>query len=178
MSPPSLWGPSTWTLFHTLSIQITEDGFSKIGQQLFMQIKSICNNLPCPICAGHAKEYFSRINVNNIKRKEDLQKLLWSFHNTVNRRKKKPLFNSFGLEKYKQCKMVDVYNNFAKNYNTKGIMTLMADSLQRTVTINNFKKWITNNYQYFHGGIPPLTPLEGKLVVPSPVSTLVPNPIP
>ena len=42
MSPPEVWGPAVWTLFHTLAEKINEKAFPFIKGQLFGQIKRIC----------------------------------------------------------------------------------------------------------------------------------------
>ena len=146
----SIWGPPTWILFHTLIEKMTDDGFNKVGIQLFVYIKRICNNLPCPDCAQHATQFLSRVNIANIKSKTDLKNMFYLFHNVVNKRKNKSMYNVNNLEQhYKSNNTINVYNNFIKNFKTKGNMRLLADAFQRTILLKEFKKWIMENISYF-----------------------------
>ena len=105
MSPPEIWGPPVWTFFHTLAENINEEGFSNIKFSLFSFIKRICNYLPCPDCSHHAIHFLAKVNINKIVTKNDFKNMLYVFHNSVNKRKRKTLFNHANLEKYKR------YNN-------------------------------------------------------------------
>ena len=145
-----VWGPPTWILFHTLIEKLSDDGFNKIGLQLFIYIKRICNNLPCPDCAQHATQFLSRVNIGNIKTKTDLKNIMYIFHNVVNKRKNKPMYNVTHLEQhYKSKNIIEVYNNFIAHFKTKGNMKLLADSFQRKMLITDFKKWLMINIRLF-----------------------------
>ena len=69
MSPPEIWGPATWTLFHTLAEHMNDES---IIPQLFNNIKQICMFLPCPECSKDATQMLSQIDINKIKSKEQL----------------------------------------------------------------------------------------------------------
>ena len=88
----SYWGPSTWTFMHTLASKIKETSFPLFGKNLIMNLIQICNNLPCPECAQHAKQFWSKVKTGNIKTKTDLINLLYVFHNSVNKRKQNRYF--------------------------------------------------------------------------------------
>ena len=90
---PSTWGPPTWLFMHTLAEKIKDTSFLTVGPQLINVLIQICNNLPCPECATHAKSFWSKVKVSNIKSKLDLCNLLYVFHNMVNKRKKWKLMN-------------------------------------------------------------------------------------
>ena len=62
MSPPEVWGPAIWLLFHTLSERISEEAYPYISKQLFMQIVNICKFLPCPDCSTDAGIFLAKIN--------------------------------------------------------------------------------------------------------------------
>ena len=62
MSPPEVWGPPIWTLFHTLVEKINERHHHLIYQQLFNIIKQICTYLPCPECSIDAVIFLSKVN--------------------------------------------------------------------------------------------------------------------
>ena len=48
MSPPEIWGPAVWRLFHTLSERINENAYNALSRQLFIFFVRICSFLPCP----------------------------------------------------------------------------------------------------------------------------------
>jgi len=148
---PSLevWGPAVWTLFHTLAERVHEDAYPFIARQLFEQIVRICKVLPCPDCSTDASNFLANINVSTLKTKTDFKNLIYLFHNYVNAKKRKQLFNVLELSKYKYYKLIPVVNNFLINFNTKGNMNLINESFQRSLVQNNFKKWIAGNLHAF-----------------------------
>jgi hypothetical protein len=147
---PEQWGPPVWTLFHCLTLKIKPDSYPLIGKQLFSFIYRICLFLPCPECSSHAKQFLEKINFNTLKTKDDLKNIIYVFHNYVNKRKKKPMFD-FALfdATYVQKNLVGVLNRFFGVYNTKGNMKLLAESFQRQILIKDFKKWIIQNESHF-----------------------------
>ena len=60
---PSYWGPSTWIFMHTLAANVKETSFPIIGPSLILILIQICNNLPCPECSQHAKQFWSKVNI-------------------------------------------------------------------------------------------------------------------
>ena len=104
----SVWGPIIWLFLHTFSIKIKEKKFDENLILIKEFIYSICDNLPCPYCSSHARGYLNKVNFKNIKKKDDLIKVLWSMHNEVNVNTKKP--------KLEYNDMLKLYenNNFEK----------------------------------------------------------------
>ena len=149
MSPINLWGPAVWILFHTLIEKLTDEGFNKVGLTLFNYIKRISYNLPCPDCSQHAIKFLSRLDISKIKTKTDLRDTIYIFHNIVNKRTNKSMYNVNHLEKYKNLNTIAVYNNFISHYNTKGNMKLLAETFQRQKLITEFKKWLMHNISFF-----------------------------
>jgi hypothetical protein len=146
---PNQWGPPTWIFFHTLAEKIKDSSFELVGKSLVSNINRICSLLPCPECSQHAKTFWSRVNFATIKTKTDLKNILYVFHNTVNRRKRQPLFKYEKLEYYKTRNVIETYNNFSRNFNTYGNMNLIADSFHRVRLLAYLKKWLTINIQHF-----------------------------
>lgn len=142
---PSDWGPPTWIFMHTLAEKIKEDSFPTMGQQLISILVQICANLPCPECATHAKSFWSNVKISNIKTKQDLIDLLFVFHNSVNKRKKTQAFRYESLQYYKSKTVIATFNDFVKNFNTRGNMNLITESFHRTRFINSLKKWLMQN---------------------------------
>lgn len=149
MPAPNIWGPPIWTLFHTLAEKIHEEDFNRLIPQMFGLIKRICVYLPCPDCSQHATQFLAKIKPEQIATKVDFKNTLYLFHNMVNNRKKKPLFNYGNINAYQELNIVRVYNNFIAVYNTKGNMNLLTESFQRELIIKDLKKWLTTNHNSF-----------------------------
>ena len=146
---PSYWGPSTWIFMHTLAAKIKETSFPLIGPNLIMSLIQICNNLPCPECSDHAKQFWSKVNTSNINNKTDLINLLFVFHNMVNKRKKIKAFKYENLQYYEHKNLIETYNTFSKNFNTRGNMNLINESFRRNMMLNSLRKWIMSNIIHF-----------------------------
>jgi hypothetical protein len=142
MSPPEVWGPAVWTLFHTLIEKLNTDAYAFVINSMFNIIVRICKYLPCPDCSNDASNFLAKINLNNIKTKTEFKNMIYLFHNWVNVKKKKQLYNFTDLNKYANLNLVNVINNFIKHYHTKGNMNLIAESFQRSLIIKDFLKWI------------------------------------
>lgn len=149
MPPPEVWGPAVWTLFHTLIEHLNEEAYPKIYQYLVLHIQRICKFLPCPECSQDATRYLTKVNLNNNKTKLELKNALYLFHNYVNAKKRKRLFNYANINIYQKYKVIPVVNNFLLNYNTKGNMKLLTESFQRSFVLNEFKKWLSGNIRVF-----------------------------
>ena len=147
--PPETWGPPIWTLFHTLAEKVKEDHFNKIGMELFMKIKQICQYLPCPDCSNHANQFLAKVKPETISNKYDFKSMLFFFHNLVNKRKNKKLYNFDNIEVYKDKNIIQCFNNFINAYTVKGNMKLLADTMQRQHIMNGLKKWLQENIDCF-----------------------------
>ena len=146
------WGPCTWILFHTLAEKVKEETFHLIKTELLNMIIAICHNLYCPECTAHAKNKLKTLRKDKILVKEDLKKVLWSFHNSVNVRTKKKIFTYEELnEKYKNEKLVNVINKFLEIWNMKNTNpNMIADNFHRKKVVSEFKKWIQVNKEKFN----------------------------
>jgi len=149
MPAPSVWGPPTWTLLHTLAEKIHEEDFNKLIPQMFMLIKRICAYLPCPDCSQHATQFLAKLKPEQMATKIEFKNTLYLFHNMVNARKKKPLFNYGNINYYQNLNIFNVFNNFVSIYNTKGNMKLLSESFQRLLVIKDLKRWLINNINSF-----------------------------
>jgi hypothetical protein len=110
----------------------------------------ICNNLPCPECAQHAKEFWRKVKVANITTKYDLINLLYVFHNMVNKRKKTHPFKYDSLRIYEIKNVIDTYNQFSRNFNTRGNMNLINESFHRNMMLSSLRNWMMSNIQHFN----------------------------
>lgn len=150
MAPLGAWGPATWTFFHTMAEQVREEVFPTVRLQLIHMIVQVCTFLPCPECQVHAKRFWSNVNYSRIMTKDDLRNILFVFHNSVNKRKRKPAFKHAELEaRYGQKNLVVVFNEFVRHYNTNGNMQLIADSFHRTRLLATLKAYMMRNMGVF-----------------------------
>ena len=136
----SVWGPATWTMLHCLVLKIKDDATNI--EDLKKLITSICDNLPCPYCASHARETIQKSNFNKIQDILSLRVFVFQLHNKVNERlKKKQMEYSEHLERYKNFKLVDVINTFIKAYNNNGGTTMMLYSFHKKQVTNQLKNY-------------------------------------
>ena len=147
---PSYWGPSTWIFMHTLATKLKETSFPIIGPYLINALIQICNNLPCPECAQHAKLFWSKVKTTNIGSKTDLINLLFVFHNLVNKRRKIPQFKYESLRIYDSKNLIETYNIFSRNFNTRGNMNLINESFHRNIMLTSLRKWLMSNLDHFN----------------------------
>jgi len=146
---PSQWGPPIWRLYHILAANIREDRYHQLKGDIFSFIRRISSVLPCPDCAAHATAFLKRVSNEQIKTKQGLIDILCFFHNTVNNRTKKKLYNPADLKMYQYQNIIQSYNIFIQYYKTTGNVNLIAESFQRTMVVNDLKKWLLSNYKSF-----------------------------
>lgn len=144
-----IWGEPTWWFLHTIAHKVND--FNKVRSGLLDIIYRTCTNLPCPICANHAKSYLNSINFNTIKTQEELKQMLFTFHNVVNAKKNVPLFSISELDsKYSLANTRNIFNNFIlhfrDHYRSPG---LISDDLFRQRLSNQFVEWFNKNAVYF-----------------------------
>ena len=145
------WGAPTWYLFHTIAEKVREESFPSIRNELLNIILTICTNLPCPDCAGHASKYIKGINFDTIVTKQDMKDMLFRFHNSVNARKNFPLFTQTELNsKYASANTVAIIQNFFQVYDKSNASSkLSVNFLYRSTTMSNIKTWFTLNIGHF-----------------------------
>ena len=125
MISSSKWGSITWILLHSiLDINISNEQFKIIKNELYSLIKNIC--ITCPLQS--AKElfiiYFKNINLGKIISVIQLKNVLFLFHNFINSKINKPLFpyNKLSIYSYKNINRVfQEYNNIYFDKNALGI---------------------------------------------------------
>lgn len=146
---PEIWGPPIWLFIHSLASKLKHEMYGNIGGQLFNMIKRITAYLPCPDCSRHAVSFLSGINSTTIKTKEDLIRVLYLFHNSVNVRKNKSLYSFSNLNIYETTNLQQAYNNFRKVYHNRGNINLLAESFQRDLILKDLKIWLNQHSNKF-----------------------------
>ena len=145
------WGAPTWALFHTIPEKLSNKKFVENKTSIIQLITTICNNLPCPSCSQHATQYMRKVNFNAIHTVEDLKKMLYIFHNSVNERKKYAEFPYDGLsDKYANLDFNQVVNKFMFHFQQKVYaMNLIAQQISRQKQVVTVKKWFLDNMHLF-----------------------------
>ncbi len=135
------WGNNIWYLFHTIAHKIKEIEFSNVKNDLVYLINIISSNLPCPECSADAAAILNKVNYNTINSKEDFKKFLFNFHNHVNKKLNKPIFEYENLDKkYENANIKALYNNFniifSSNSNVPQLMSASFHRQQNMPKIN------------------------------------------
>lgn len=146
------WGPPTWCFLHTLVEKIKVEHFSILRLEILKNIYNICVNLPCPECSQHAKNYLNGVNFNALKSKEDVKNMLYEFHNLVNVKKGKPLFNRNDLDdEYKNNVLSTTFYNFLVKFKDKySSNRFIHEDLYRANLSNKIISWYKQNQGYFN----------------------------
>ena len=144
MSPPEIWGPPVWRLFHTMAAQLTDE---KLVDQMMGNIQNVCSHLPCPDCSAHATDFWK--NSARVKTKQDAINILHHFHNNVNKRKGKKQYDTKEMEVYEKANLLQVFNDFVGIYHTKGNMKFLTESFHRKRVIYQLRGFISNNITNF-----------------------------
>ena len=151
MATKKEWGNATWYLFHTLSYKMKDEYFEELKDDFLNMCSRICSNLPCPDCSEHASSIMRNLNRGNIKTKKDLQMFFFDFHNSVNKRVKKPVFSESSMFMYRNAVTKNIVFNYISTMSKKyHNIKLLTNSFHRDATMNDFKKWISHNSNKFY----------------------------
>jgi len=128
-----IWGSSVWNLFHTIAHKIKEDKFLFHKSNIIYIIENICNTLPCPECSKDASAMLKKVDFAQINSKADFKLLMFNFHNAINTKLKKPLFDFNELDdKYSKANIDAIYNNLNIIYTSNSnVPQLMSSSFHR-----------------------------------------------
>ena len=145
------WGEPFWFLFHTMAEKVKEEIFPSVREELLNLIYTICINLPCPDCSSHATQYLNGINFKRIQSKSELKEMLFVFHNTVNAKKKMPLFPREELDtKYSKAQMIPILNHFMVHFrNKKSSIQMIANDFHRERIFKELQNWFNANIYIF-----------------------------
>lgn len=128
-----IWGSSVWNLFHTIAHKIKEDKFAFHKSNIIYIIENICKTLPCPECSKDATTMLKQVDFAQINNKADFKLLMFNFHNAINSKLKKPLFDFNELDdKYSKANIDAIYSNLNIIYTSNSnIPQLMSSSFHR-----------------------------------------------
>jgi hypothetical protein len=145
------WGEPTWNLFHAIAEKVKPEYYLIYRSEILDIINMICNTLPCPICANHAVQHMKTIQPHKILTKEDLQNMLWEFHNIVNERKSRPFFPKDQLEpRYSKANLRAIIQTFMFHHTDKGGgFRMVADDFYRSKIVKLLRDWFVKHINIF-----------------------------
>lgn len=145
------WGEPTWQFFHTLAHKMKPEMFPVIKTEFLAVTRTICSNLPCPICSDHAKNYLDTMNILAIQTPEQLKEFFYEFHNTVNKRKNVSVFPREELDTtYENMNVSKIVGNFFIHFQDKTRNNrMMAEAFHRNKAVTYVNKWLSENLQHF-----------------------------
>lgn len=137
-----IWGNNVWNLFHTIAHKIKEDRFEFHKNNIIYILENICNTLPCPDCSKDATDMLKRVNFSQINNKADFKLLIFNFHNAINTKLNKPLFDFNELDnRYSKANIDILYNNINIIYTSNtNIPQLMTSSFHRNILFPKIKE--------------------------------------
>jgi hypothetical protein len=143
------WAMPTWVFLHAWAAHIPPQQYALQKADILKNVKDICANLPCPMCAQHATAYMSAVQLSALPTVEDFKRMLWHFHNTVNIRIKKPFFRYDGMATYNKLNLSYLYMVFIRHFSTREPnMKMMLDGMHRTAAVHRLKKWFSANLHW------------------------------
>ena len=147
------WGAPTWFFLHTIAHKVHPETFGEIRAELLKMIYIICTNLPCPECSQHATTYLNVINFNTIQSREDLQTMLFVFHNSLNAKKGFPAMTREQLaEKYALANTANIFNHFITIYADKSkSIKMIAEEIYRARIVEQIRAWFQTHTVFFNG---------------------------
>ena len=147
----SEWGPIIWDFLHVLSLKIKDAEFLENRKTIIELIYNVCDNLPCPHCASHARGFLNKIKFTHVKSKDAIIKVLWTMHNEVNQQNKKPTLefeklNDIYLHKDFEKVAIHYFKSLSKmNFGEK----MMLYSFQRNNFVKKFVPIVRDNIHWF-----------------------------
>ncbi len=144
----NIWGKPIWEFIHTFCFHIDAEYYTMNKQLICKVLEQICTTLPCEFCNTHARKYIVG-NLNHIKidTKEKLKSFFIDFHNNVNKRLNKKVFND--ENKYLYYNLNQTYKQFSRVYNGRMYNLKSFHYSRKRENVLYLMKLIINNcYRY------------------------------
>jgi hypothetical protein len=138
-------GPPIWVLLHSIVEKVKNDNFNDYKLQLFNLIKKICIFFPSVVSSKNANAYFSNFNPNYINNLTDIRMFLFNYHNFINKKLEKPIFNYYELTKYDAVNIPVLQNTIVNLYTKNTYMKLLPNYFNMRETLNEVNNFLFNN---------------------------------
>lgn len=143
----SRWSIPTWFLFHGIAEKIDENFFLKNKIKVLSFFRTICGNLPCPICTTHASGYIKREKLMGINTKKDLINFFFKMHNWVNKRLNKKIFTIDELSMYKRINIIHCIRYWDGRFFDKYYVHRNFNSWRRNSLQSISRQFFVENYE-------------------------------
>lgn len=115
----AVWGPLGWMTLHSISTSYPEDPTPAEKHLASAWLDMFRDTITCPYCKEHFTEIYGnyrRVYPNFLNSRQDFAMFAFRIHNTVNRRLKKPIYESVAacMERLRE----NVKNRPARDYRT------------------------------------------------------------
>jgi len=141
------WSIPTWMFFHGIAEKVDETYYKNNYKDIFDIIRTICQNLPCPYCREHATSYCKTLTDNKINTKEKLKNELFIFHNYVNKRLDKKIFNESILNKYKTINIFKCFKWFDKHFYANYVVNHDFQGWKRNRVKEKINKYFNSHWK-------------------------------
>ena len=141
------WSIPTWYLLHGIAEKIKEDYYNEHKEDIIKILKDICYNLPCPYCRKNAIQYLKKQNFKLLKTKHQFKIFIYNFHNNVNKKLNKKIFDENILKKYEKINLLNVWLLFDKNFNSNYLSSHDFNRWRRSMTNSYVKKYLRKNWK-------------------------------
>lgn len=113
----SVWGPLGWMTLHSVSTSYPESPTTAEKQLLSSWLEMFRDTITCPYCREHFTVVYAnykRIHPSYLNSRQEFAMFVFRVHNTVNRRLKKPIYDSVSacMERLRE----NVKNRTARDY--------------------------------------------------------------
>jgi len=142
-------GPPIWVLLHSIVEKVKNDNFNNYKLQLFNLIKKICIFFPSVVSSKNANAYFSNFNPNYINNLIDVKMFLFNYHNFINKKLEKPIFNYYELTKYDSVNIPVLQNTIVNLYTKNTYIKLLPNYFNMRETLNELNIFLFNNIYSF-----------------------------
>jgi hypothetical protein len=143
------WAHPTWSFLHTLFENIPNSHFLANKTTILNYLSGMLRLLPCPDCANHASTYLSRNKLENIKSVTDGRQFFFRFHNDVNRRLRKSLFDINKLTIYKNRSISEEYKKHTSIFYAKSMSRNILFSHHRNNLYKQYNKGLMDIFRGF-----------------------------
>ena len=144
------WGPIVWIFLHTIATKIKDGQFHLVKKNVLEIISQTCYNLPCPHCRQHAITFLNQNKIARCNTKESLISYIFNFHNVVNKKLGKKVYDIKDLEKYKRCRFNELLKRFEHVFKRQYFFTKAMDGWKMIMITDDILKILRKNQNYFN----------------------------
>ena len=126
------WSHPTWSFLHSLFENMPNSHFQLHKAHIIDYLSRMLRLLPCPDCANHASEYIKSHPLSRINTVTDGRNYFFRFHNDVNKRLRKTLFDINKLTIYKSRSISEEYKKHARIFYSRNLTRNILFSHHRT----------------------------------------------